>query len=411
MSTLTVSAQLAEDRVPQERIIPLRDQVKAELENYPHRLGPFRLFPQFQLRNLGYNNNVFGTEDNEVGDWTATVAAGTRYLMPFGRKVFLRGDLMPEYTYYQELEDNRTFGGTYSASLLGLFNEMSVEVGADRNDRVQIVTSESETPARVIRDGAVAKVDVDVLPRISLFGSFIEREYEYDANTGDDIPLYDELERTDDALRAGIRYNVASFFSVSAAAEVTSSEFVVDPFERDNESNAVLLGVHYDRPRMFVNLSVGQREGEAKNAASTFPSYEETTGSWFASYKLGAPIELEGFGHRGITYGLFTSNPYFLETRNGAGIRFRAGERAIVRPYAEFGSNDYPTPVLFGGYEQIVRSDDVTTYGATMFFRLWRNAALEVNAAQTEYDSNIPGYGRSVLRVSTGLTFRRDLFQ
>lgn len=83
----------------------------------------------------------------------------------------------------------------------------------------------------------------------------------------------------------------------------------------------------------------------------------------------------------------------------------------IVRAFGETGSNEYPEPVLVGGADIVERTDDVLTYGTTLAFRIWRRAALEVTATQSEYDSNIDGYDRSVLRVSTGIRFRPDFFQ
>lgn len=405
----TLSAQLADDRVPHERTVPLREQVKNELATYPRRLGPIRLFPQFQLRNFGYNSNVYGTEDDPTSDYTATVAAGARYLVPFGQKVFLRGDVMPEYTYYHELEENRTLGGNYTGSLLGLYNRMSFEVGASRTDQVQVVSSESERVAEANINGAVARLEVDVLPRVALFGSFVQRDYSYDVQGSDgNAPLFDQLERSDDAVRAGVRYRVTSFFDVSAAMEKTTSEFEVEPALRDNESDAMLVGVHYDRPRMFVDLSAGLREGEGSLDGTAYPDYSELTGSYYLNYKLGRPVELETYGNRSVVNGLFVSNPWFLETRGGAGVVFHAGDRVIVRAFGETGSNEYPEPVLVGGADIVQRADDVLTYGTTLAFRIWRSAALEVGATQTEYDSNIDGFDRSVLRVSTGIRFRPD---
>lgn len=408
----TLSAQLADDRVPHERTVPLREQVKSELTTYPHRLGPIRIFPQFQLRNFGYNSNVYGTEEDVVSDYTATVAAGVRYLMPFGQKVFVRGELMPEYTYYQELEENRATGGNYTGSLLGLYNRMSFEVGASRSDQLQLVSSESERVSEVTVDGAVARLEIDVLPRVALFGSFVQRDYQYDTPAAPvEAPRFEQLERTDEAVRAGVRYRISSFFDVSAAVENTSSEFENDAAARGNESDAMLLGIHYDRPRMFVDLSAGLRDGKGSAEGSSYNEYSEVTGSYYLNYKLGRPVELETYGNRSVVNGLFVSNPWFLETRGGAGILFHAGDRVIVRTFGEAGSNEYPEPVLVGGTDIVERADDVLTYGTTLAFRIWRSAALEVTASQNEYDSNIDGFDRSVLRVSTGIRFRPDFLQ
>jgi len=402
----SVSAQLEEDRVPRERTVPVREQVKQDLEGTPRRLGPVRVFPEFRLGNIGYNSNVGGTEEDPIGDYTASVSAGARYLVPFGRKVFVRGELMPSYTYYRELEDRRTTGGNYSASLLGLFNEMQVELSAHRSDIVRSVSTETEMPARTVQDGFTAGLEIDVLPRISLFGGFVQREYGYELDGSPDVeptPL-DALERTDDALRAGLRYHVTSFFNVAAGVEHTNSEFARGDSLRDHETNAVILSLYYDRPRMFANASVGHRKGEASAAGSLYPSYSDVTGSYYVSYRLGAPIEAEVFGTRAVVNSLFVDNAFFLETRNGVGLVWHAGERFSFRNSVEMGSNEYPREVVFGNYERLKRADDVMTYGAGVSFRIWRDVGLAINASRSEYESNIPGFDRSVLRVGAGVT-------
>src|SRR6266513_2797001 len=50
--------------------------------------GVLRVAPTFAVRDLGYDSNVFGTADNPVGDWHSTVAAGARFIVPVGAKVY-----------------------------------------------------------------------------------------------------------------------------------------------------------------------------------------------------------------------------------------------------------------------------------------------------------------------------------
>lgn len=413
MATLLFSgpavAQLASDRIPRERTVPIAETLERDL-GIARRFGPLRLIPMVELSNFGYNSNVFGTPENPESDFTASIGAGARYIVPMGRKLFLRGDLMPEYTWYQELEENRFLGGRYSGSLLALGNRISLEASGATSNRLQLVSSESEIPAEQRLDVFSVETEVDVLTRLSVFGSWRANEYSFDSS-GDEsseIERFERLEREESAVRGGVRYRVRSFFDVSAAVERTQSEFRLESDQRNNTTEAVLVGLGYTRPRLFVNAVVGQRQGRAEN--SEFPEYDEITGSWFGSYRLTAPVELSLYGNRSAVFSEFVSNPYFLETRNGAAVRFRTGGRIVWNIRGEAGANDYPRPVLVGGESVVFRSDDAITYGAGFAVRLWRNVNMIVNATQTTYDSNIDRFDRDVFRVTTGLDFSGGSF-
>lgn len=409
-----LQSQLIDDRVPRERTVPLREAIVQEIADARYHFGPFRLTPILQINNLGYSNNVFATndEDERQRDFTATVAGGVHYVAPIGRKLFLRGDLLPEYTYYHELEHNRSSGGTYSGSALALFNRVSLEAGLSRVDRVQLVSSEIDRPASSEQNGFISRAEIDLTGRISAFGSHETRDYAYDAIDidGNPFPFFEQLEREDAATRVGARYKFTDFFDVSVLTENTTSDFVTQELDRNNESNAVLVGVHYDRPRMFVNLTAGRRKGEGSEPNSKFPEYNELTGSYFATWRFARPVEFDVFGHQGIIPAVFQSNPYLLERRNGVGLRYRLGRRLIVRNSVEIGSNDYPIAVLSNN-TNVRRADDVLAYGGSVAVRVWRNVAFVVEAVQTDYDSNIDSFDRDVLRVGTSIQFRGDLWK
>src|SRR5262245_32340235 len=103
---LTVIAQ-----VPQERTVPLEEQVKQEIADSQIHLGRIHLLPLLALNNAGYDSNIFGAPEPTVSDWTATVSGGFHYVLPFGGKMFLRGDLLPHYYWYAHHSDQRSLGG------------------------------------------------------------------------------------------------------------------------------------------------------------------------------------------------------------------------------------------------------------------------------------------------------------
>jgi hypothetical protein len=396
-------AQLTSDVVPRERVVAREEQIRRDLENSTLRLGPFRLEPMFMLRDLGYNNNVYGTPDDRVSDWSASVGAGTKWTLPFGSKMYFRGDAVADYTWYAELTERRILGGTYSAALVGLFNRLSVQASAGKQKTFTPLSSELD--ANVVRtlSDTTFDAEIDLLKRLSVFGTFQGQSPSYEvpgAESGDFLKV-DELSRDEQLVRGGIRYRVRSYFDVSLGAERTESTFELSPVGRDNTSEAVILGLHYDRPRIYANVNVASRQGKGVGN-SAFPDYSTNTGSYFASYVLVAPIEVQAYGHKRVAYSIFESNAYFFENRNGASLMFRAGDRVLLRAFGELGDNRYP--VASPGRSEL-RVDDATTVGGGFAFRLFRNVALTILLSQSEFDSNLDAFDRSVMRVQSGLSF------
>lgn len=405
-----VAGQLTSDVVPRERLIPRGEQIRQDLETSSRRLGPFRLRPQFLLRNLGYSDNVFGAaeEDDKVEDFSGSVAIGTRWLLPFGPKGYLRGGILPEYNWSAELPERRFLGGTYDVSAIALFNRLTLEASAAQARTLSQVSSETEAEAIGEVNSFGLDGELDVTGRISMFGSARGQQVEYEFEEVEDAPISRaaELNRDDTALRAGIRVRVRSFFDVSLAAEQTESAFDARPLERDNTSQAVLLGMHYERPRAYLNATVGRREGEP-DGGSSFPAYETTVGSYFGALAPGGRVELQTFGHRTVRYSLAAEEPYFFETSNGLGVVGRVGRRLRLRASGEIGSHEY---LARSGLPQGVlrRSDDVTTLGAGFDVRLYRNVALTVFVSESDFDSNIDSIDRSIVRIQTGITLTGD---
>jgi hypothetical protein len=403
--------QISSEEAPRARTLPVREQLKWEAENAPYRLGPLKVRPLFELRDIGYNNNVFGSETNKVGDFSATVSAGVNVLQLLGQKMALRGTAAPEYTWYNKLVERRSYGGTYSASLLGLFNRMTLEGGGGYFSQVRLVNSESEQAAIQTRTNGLARVEVDVLQDVSVFGGFdaVKTGYNNRGFTEGTVYPVDLLDRTEWAWRGGIRYRFSGQVGIGAQVEKTRAEFVREGDNRNNDSTGYLLVARYDRPRFYLDASGGYREGKGRDGAvpSLYPGYRTGTYSFFASYFLTRVVELQVSGHRRPVDSNFLDNPYFFETRNAAAVQVSLGQRVGVRGFVSIGPNSYPTEVVVGT-NLVVRKDDVTEFGGGLLFRLYRNVAVSVGGSQARYTSNIDGLTRSVLRISTGMSLTSD---
>jgi hypothetical protein len=397
--------QLSTDQIPRKRTVPAREQVRGELEKRRFRLGPLRLIPELNVSNAGYDSNVFGASaGHEITDWTATISAGFRWLVPVGSKLYVIGDVLPQYTWYKTLEERRFFGGTVRAALLGFFNRASLEVGGFESRDLRYATSETETQLiETALDGSL-KMEVDVASNFSVFGGAEVTRIRYRTLGGQPSGVVfvdpNQFNRTEEGARGGIRYRISSSLDISAAYEKTRTEFSQVPEQNDNQSDAYLLGIHYDRPRFFVNLSGGYRRGKPFNGSS-FAEYSEPTGSYFISYFLTRTVELGAYGGARVTYGLTSSQ--FLEVRNGGNITVRVHPRVTLSAFGSYGTNRFPA-TSGGGVVTAGHTDKAIYYGGSLSAVVFRKISLTAQATESRYRSNQPDLNRNVVRYTTSLS-------
>jgi len=382
--------------------VPLEEEVKQEMAQSRFHLGPLRLLPRVLLSNAGYDNNLFGTSEPTVSDWTANVSLGLHVLLPLGSKMYLRGDVMPEYDWYAHHVESRIFGGRYRGSWLGFFNRLSADLSGGYLKTVSRLSSENETFFTYkVLDGS-ASVEVNLSRQLSLFGVGTGHRLRHSSEGAVGITVK-QLDRDDVAARAGLRYRWTSFFYVAAEVEGTQATFV-ESSERDNRTTGYLLGIYYNRERFFLNINGGYRLGRPYNVSS-FKAFSTGTGSYFVSYFLVQRLEVQAYGHRGVQYSQFSTNAYFLETRNGGGVSVGIGYRLRLRGYGEYGTNDYPIVTSTGGAEATKRRDRFTTVGGGLSALLFRSASITALVSRTHVSSNIRGLDRSILRFTTNLSF------
>ncbi|MCM2316763.1 MAG: hypothetical protein NDJ92_16575 [Thermoanaerobaculia bacterium] len=395
---LPALGQLNSDTVPTARTVPLREAVEAQLETSRWHFGPLRVHPELKLDNLGYNDNVFGVSDDaeKVDDYSATIGLGIRSIAPLGSNTYLRVDAIPEYTWYKELDERRDFGYEVGGAVLALFNRMSIEGGARSTDTVTYVSSEDATPIPERIDKVYGKIEIEAVRRLHLFAGYETQTVEYEPQESD--INFGLLNRDETAARAGIRYEFRPRFSILAMFEETDAEFPDDPVFSENQGDALLAGFTYERETLYVNAVAGNRtiEYEGLGGAATF---DDVTGSLFASWNFARRSELEVTVSQTPRYSYAVGNPYFLESREGVRLVVPMGRRFVAFGGVRAGKNEYPLPVLIDG-ELLERTDDVTGWEAGIGIRVLESAVFRFSTRLEDFDSNIAGFDRKY--VSTG---------
>jgi hypothetical protein len=397
--------QVESDSVPFGRVVPAEEEIEKEMTNAPWKLGAVRLVPQLFVRNAGYDSNVLGAPEDSpdiVSDWTATVAAGLRLVLPVGGKVYLRGDVIPEYVWYLDLEDRRQLQGRYGLGIYAFFNRLHFDAVGWNTDSTGYLSSEVPALVGTSSRGAKSDVEIEVFRNVSLWAGGRVQESRYEPL--DDLPLEvddpADLDRDAWGLRGGLRYGFRRDLKISVGVEKTETEFVNRPLS-DYETTAWLLGVSLERDRFYVNAIGGQREGKPL-PGSTFPEYDEFTGSAFVSVPI-SRLELRLYGRRGVVPSVDPDLVYYLETRGGVGLRIPVISRLSIQGYGEIGDNAYPEFVREG---QTIpgRQDKIETYGGGLQVVATDAISVDVLAYRTITENGATDDRSAVFRFVTNLT-------
>jgi hypothetical protein len=372
-----------------------------------YRLGPVRVFPKFSVSNAGYNSNVFGTSENEVGDWEATATAGARFLLPAGRKVYFQADVLPQYNWYASEKDFRNFGGAYGGTVFAFFNRLSVEASGVYTDFTVTPTSESASRSIQQQTSGAGTLALEITRAVSLLGGGGARRTRYDSLPGSPISsasLADQ-DRTESSFFGGVSHSRLGPLVVTLIAADGRAEFVNKASQRDNETRSYLANVLVrSTQRIFVNTTVGYRQGRSLNG-SLLPSFNSPIASAFVSWFPSSFLELQAWGYyRNVSYSLDPNYPLFYESRYGGGPVLRFGPRIRVQLYGSSGKNDYSVTSAEAAPPPQA-STRRTTYGGSMSVLFSRVIVLNVGAAADRYRSPVPAQNREVVRLLTGLSF------
>jgi hypothetical protein len=397
------TGQMTTNQILQERTVT---GALAQVETYPYRLGPIRFSPVLRLYNAGYDSNVFGLPAPfEVARYTASVAGGFRWLIPAGSKFYVVGAALPAYIWYEDLSARSFFGGNYSAYLLGIFNRATLKVGGFNSKQLQYISSQTTAPViQTTLDGSIS-MNVELASNFSLYANAEYARLRFgNSDLSSDFPggLVDtnQLQRSEGSAGAGIQYRFSPALNVGLGYEKTLTEFVFFPGLNDNQSDAYLINIRYDRPRFYLTLSGGYRQGKPYNGSS-FSNYSTPTGGYFASYFLTPSLELQAYGDRRETYGLLV--PAFLATRYGGSIYFRVYKTLRLRALGVWGTNKYGSTTADGtvtpGY-----TDRTLDYGGGFSTTIFRKTVWSITATESQLQSGLPGLDRKALRVLTSFT-------
>lgn len=379
-------------------------------QNAAFHLGPFQAFLSFDLRRVGYGDNVY-FEERPIRDFTATLAPALTFYLPLRRRAIFYVRESPEYTFFLRESRMREFTNGYGAGgKVLLLNRFVLSGDFGRQSRIQAISVELGRPTRETRVAASAGLFYETARRtsIGLTGSIQKFSYADVSSDAGEIPLSSLLDRTERTAGVELYYRVRSeaFWFVRAGA--TEYRFNQTTVSRDATSVQAVSGLRFPiLGRISGTVSFGYKKLDPKAVGRA--SFSGLVADSLIEARTGRFAVRAGF-RRDLGFSYFESAFFYIDNGFSAGGSFYpAGFFRLDYSYTQ-SRLLYPgvdaADAAAGATVTDPRTDRIWTHSAALVFRVFRTAGLGIQAARDRWTSSVPGWDRDRTYAGVYLTSR-----
>ena len=390
-----------------------RTELDQIIKNSKLRLGPFRILPIINFRNIGYDDNVYyqREEDDPITDFTGTVSPEVKVNVLFRNYLIISFSENPEYIYYFKQKRERRWNNNLSPSFKFLFlNRFVISGSYLKRSRRTRASSEFDVRANELQEGYNGSLFYETARRTSFGISTASQKISYEDIDlpGQEIYLSRILSRKEDSVHFEFYYRIfsESYFFINGGYTEYNFEHVQSRW-RDSYSYQEYIGVRFPLlGRIRGTLSLGYKKLIPKEEGKKgFSGLVGNTGLYFRMWRFGFRLNY----NKDCQFSYWTNNIFFNEDRYGAGISFYLTKFLRVDYNLSYGESNYPEPMMLrmpdGRYEEIKRRDIYRTQTAGLVFRIIRNTGIGLMVNFWERTSNIPGVSRDRMFIGGYVTY------
>ena len=119
------------------------------IESARWRLGLFRVNAALELRNVGYDSDVYyGYRDEPAPDYTFSAGAPVQVLIPVSKKIILDVFDHPEYLFFLDTPRERAWNNTFSGQVHFALNRVYIQAGGGLANNRRRMSPELEVNVR-----------------------------------------------------------------------------------------------------------------------------------------------------------------------------------------------------------------------------------------------------------------------
>jgi len=368
------------------------------IKTAPLSFGPFRIFPMFQVKNLGFDNNIY-FENQPRRDFRATLSPEATIYLPFRNNGILYFRDNPEYTYYVKEKRQRAFTNSATTGLkLRFFQRIVLWGDYSRGEYRQAVSVELARPTRDSQETVAAGLFLETARKTAIGVSWKDIRYSYEdiQLEGDVIGISNSLNRRERTLAMEFYYQAFPGGFVFANAGYSEYRFDQVTLDRDSQAAQALVGIRFPILGKIQGVfSLGYRKLVPRNRRKT--GFSGLYGESELSYRTGKLGLRVGF-RRGDSFSYLETAFLYLETRLSTGISYYLTNFIRLDYNYELGYADYPgrmsLPSDSGDMFDIQRRDNQNFHMAGIVVRVYKQLGIGITYNSSRWRSNLPGWDR-----------------
>jgi len=374
----------------------------------PLSFGPFRIFPGFQLKNFGFDNNLY-FENQPLRDFTATLSPEATVYLPWRNNAILYFRDNPEYHYYVKEKRQRAFTNSYFAGAkLRFFQRIVLWGDYSHGEYKQPVSVELARPTRDVQEAVALGLFFETARKTALGVSWRNIRYSYQdiQLAGEVIGLSHVLNRREQSIVMEFYYQAWPGAFLFTNAGYSEYRFDQAALERDSRAAQLSVGIRFPiLGKIQGTFSLGYRELIPRNRDKQ--GFAGLYGDSEVSYRSGKFGLRIGFS-RGDSFSYLETAYLFLGSRLSGGISYYVNRFLRLDYGAELGLADYPgrtsVPGADGNITEIQRRDSQVWQSVGFVLRLYKSIGLGVSYNSSRWTSNLPGWDRRKDSVGLNVT-------
>ena len=367
-------------------------ELARKLREAPWRLGPLRVQPSLVLSNAGVDSNVYYSSTEPVKDFTLTAGPAATVYLPIYRKLVLSVQGSPQYVWYSKTEQERTWNYYASGAVQLSLKSVFFSLDAKYSDARERWNTEIDIRPRRVEKGYGGSVLLKTSWKTSVSLGYRTAGYDYESVVYDEVfDVRERLNRQESYADLSLYYQASSRrrFFIDLEYGVFDFEDADQAMLKDSRSGAAYAGFEFSRlgRRVRGTVRLGYKKFDIRNAEGI--DYAGLVGDARLSVRVARPLVLRGSFVRDVRFSLWYDNPYFLESRPGAGASVYVFRLLRFDYDYSLGRSAYPVAQEVEPGVEVKRRDDFEVHSAGIYVRLWKETALGFVANWWARDSNL----------------------
>jgi hypothetical protein len=427
--TMPLFAQKSDRRRLEGEVFLKKEQIIDALNASRWRFGNVYVSPLIGFKELGYDDNVFSTENNEIDDISISPEVGLQSYARLSPFWVWENRLTYDYLYYVDLDNLR--GSEYGADsrLYGLFKKTYLDIGASFDKDRQRLNSEIDE--RVTSDRIAFDANFILQPvsrgHLALRARVASLEYDSaELENQTQAAGFDSLERDETSYKATWLYKWQARLWPTFEVSQRTYDFDQPNNVRDDSSfTGFMVGARNDQgTRLNYHANIGMEQLDFKDAprliqdpanpgdvivdptgtvdldddvfvAEIYYHYDLSRRYYFESSVLQTPI-----------FSLTESYAYFLSRKISVEVGLTTRRKIRIGPEILIGENDYRKS--FDTTLTELRNDEISGFNLNMRFPMKKVLEWRVTAGWLKRDSNLPSLSDEGFRLSATITFNGE---